>query len=33
MEALILFSGLAVVSTIAVIILLWKQHQENKSKH
>ena len=31
MEALVLYSGLAIVSTIAVIVLLWKQHQEKKS--
>ncbi len=31
MEALVLFSGLAIVSTIAVVVLLWKQHQDKKS--
>lgn len=30
MEALVLFSGLAIVSTIALIVILWKQHQDKK---
>ena len=27
---LMFFSGLAMISTIAVIVLLWQQHKQNK---